>query len=179
VQAPLKDKDDIKIFVLYLLRNLNCPLDFNTINDIVVQDEVVNYFDFAECFAELLETGNISEHKDDDGTLMYLITNQGIHVSDNLHSKLLRSIRDRSLRSAYRLLNFRDRNAKTLSRAVENSDGTFEFQCEISENGREILSLKIAVDTKRQLEQMKYYFDEYTEDIYTELLSILSGDKQF
>ena len=178
MQAPLKDKDDIKIFILYLLRNLNCPLDFTTINDIVVQDEVVNYFDFAECFAELLETENISEIKKDD-KLLYIITNQGIHVSDNLHSKLLRSIRDRSLRSAYRLLTFRDRNAKTASRIVENPDGTYEFQCEIKEGDREILTLKIAVDTKRQIEQMKYYFDEYTEDIYTSLLTALSGDRQF
>ena len=61
MQAPLKEKNDIKIFILYLLKNLNYPLDFNTISDIVVQDEFVNYFDFAECFAELLDIGNIEQ----------------------------------------------------------------------------------------------------------------------
>ena len=37
--ARLKNKNDIKIFILYLLQNINYPLDFPTINDIVVQDE--------------------------------------------------------------------------------------------------------------------------------------------
>ena len=61
MQAPLRDKNDIKIFILYLLKNLKYPLDFNTISDIVVQDEFVNYFDFAECFAELLDSGTIEQ----------------------------------------------------------------------------------------------------------------------
>lgn len=178
MQAPLREKDDIKIFILYLLRNITRPLEFCTINDIVVQDEIVNSFDFAECFAELLDAQNIAEYKFDDGKLLYLITEQGIHVADTLNSRLLRSIRERSLRSAYRLLNFKDRGAKSTSRMVENSDGSFEFQCEIVEPDKNVLSLKISVDNKRQLEQMKYYFDEYTEEVFTELISLLSGDKK-
>ena len=59
--ARLKNKNDIKIFILYLLQNINYPLDFPTINDIVVQDEYVNYFDFAECFAEILDMGHVVE----------------------------------------------------------------------------------------------------------------------
>ena len=59
MHSQLRDKNDIKIFILYLLRHIGYPLDFVSINDIVVQDGYVGYFDFAECFAELLETGNI------------------------------------------------------------------------------------------------------------------------
>ena len=55
MQAQLKDKNDIKIFILYLMRHVGRPLDFVSINDIVVQDGYVGYFDFVECFAELLE----------------------------------------------------------------------------------------------------------------------------
>ena len=57
MQAQLKDKNDIKIFILYLMRHVGRPLDFVSINDIVVQDGYVGYFDFVECFAELLEAG--------------------------------------------------------------------------------------------------------------------------
>lgn len=178
MQAPFKDKDDIKIFILYLLRNMDKPLEFSVINDIVVQDEIVNYFDFAECFAELLDTGNIAEEKNSDNISVYAITKQGIHVADTLDSRLLRSIRERSLRSAYRLLDFQSRGAKSASSMIENPDGSLEFYCEITEPGRDVLSLKISVDNMRQLEQMKYHFDEYTEEVYTELISLLSGDKK-
>ena len=178
MQAPLKDKDDIKIFILYLLRNIKYPLEFSTINDIVVQDEIVNCFDFAECFAELLEAGNIEENKTESG-LKYHITEQGIHVSDNLYGGLLRSIRDRGLRSAYRLLTFRDRDAKTMSEITETADGSFVFECGISESGKDVLTLKIAVTDKKRVQQMKYYFDEFTEEVYADVLSVLSGDNKF
>ena len=49
MQAALKDKNDIKIFILYLMRNVGYPLEFENLNDIVVQDGVVGYFDFVEC----------------------------------------------------------------------------------------------------------------------------------
>jgi len=59
--APLKDKNDIKIFILYLMKNIDYPLDFNTLSDIAVQDEFVSYFDFAECFAQLLDIGTVAQ----------------------------------------------------------------------------------------------------------------------
>ena len=64
MQGQLKEKNDIKIFILYLLRNVGYPLDFGNINDIVLQDGVVGYFDFAECFAVLLDAGNVQEIKE-------------------------------------------------------------------------------------------------------------------
>ena len=47
----LTDKFEIKIFILFLLKNIKEPLEFSMINDIVIQDGYVNYFDFAICFA--------------------------------------------------------------------------------------------------------------------------------
>ena len=111
MQAALKDKNDIKIFILYLMRNVGYPLEFENLNDIVVQDGVVGYFDFVECFGELLDTGNIAEIKKDDSD-MYIITEQGKQVSDNLEGNLLGIIRDKSLKSALRLLSFKKRGSE-------------------------------------------------------------------
>ena len=60
----LENKIDIKVFILYLLNNVGEPLSFEIVNDIVLQDEFVNYFDFAIFLSELLEAGQIEEHKD-------------------------------------------------------------------------------------------------------------------
>ena len=51
----LHGKDDIKIFILYLMHNLSFPMEYVDINDVVVQDGVVGTIDCAECFAELLD----------------------------------------------------------------------------------------------------------------------------
>ena len=48
-----------KIFILYILGNIDEPVEFTTVNDMVLQDGLVNYFDFAPAFGELLEQGQL------------------------------------------------------------------------------------------------------------------------
>lgn len=178
MQAPLKDKNDIKIFILYLLWHVHYPLDFSTVNDIVVQDGVVGYFDFAECFAELLETGNIAEETR-DGTCLYRITEQGIRVAENLQSKLLVTIREKSLKSAMRLLSFRKRGSKVSCSSEDLGDGTYQFHCSITEEGRTAMELSLHVDTPQLLSLMKYNFNDRPEVIYRGILAILSGEVNY
>lgn len=178
MQAPLKDKNDIKIFILYLLRHINYPLDFESINDIVVHDGVVGYFDFAECFAELLDTGNVEEIKIDDDDY-YVITEQGIHVADNLESRLLGMLKEKSLKSALRLLSFKKRGAEIRCTHEDLPDGRFLLNCAIIEKKEELLNIQLKVDNRSQLEKIKYNFNDKPEVVYRGVLSLLSGDVNY
>lgn len=61
MKTLLTDADEIKIFILYLLDKIGYPLDYASIGSIVMQDSVVSFFDFAECFFALVEAGLIRE----------------------------------------------------------------------------------------------------------------------
>ncbi len=192
MQAPLKDKNDIKIFILYLLKNLHYPLDFNTISDMVVQDEFVNYFDFAECFAELLDSGIIEqirvgndsrsestiglngrpEKKDE----LYKITENGINVVEQLQSNLLNMIKEKSLKSAMRMLSFKARGSRVRCEGKERPDGKFDFECEIIENQSTLLKVQLMVESRELLNQMLRNFDERPEIAYRGLVTLLTGD---
>jgi len=178
MQFQLKDKNDIKIFILFLLRNINYPLEFADINDIVVQDEIVNCIDFAECFAELLETNNIEEIKHEN-ILLYQITEQGIQVADTLQSNLLNYIRTRSLKSALRLLSFKRRGSSVSAKGERREDKRFDLVCSIIEDKEEIFNLKITVDNIGQVEKMKYNFYDKPEVIYRGILALLSGEANY
>ena len=52
----LKEKTDVKIFILYLLMNIGKPIDIITLNDIIMEDEFVNQFDTT--FANLYFFGD-------------------------------------------------------------------------------------------------------------------------
>ena len=163
--AKLKNKDDIKIFILYLLQNINYPLDFPTINDIVVQDEYVNYFDFAECFAEILDMGHVVEEigvdeKTGEKVTRYRISPLGSAVVSQLQSGLLRSIRERSLKSALKLLSFKKRGAEISCRTSELDDGKFAIECVITEMGKEILHINLVDDSSQRIERMKANFED-------------------
>lgn len=176
MQAPLKEKNDIKIFILYLMRNIGYPLDFSTITDIVLQDEIVKYFDFAECFSELLETGNIAEEKAEDGETLYSVTEQGKHVADSLQSDIFMMIRERSLKSALRLLSFKKRGSFIKCKSTPLADGSFSLCCQIVESKEEVLNITLKVDNKKQLDRMMHNFEERPEAVYKGLMTLLTGE---
>ncbi len=176
MQAPLKEKNDIKIFILYLMRNIGYPLDFSNITDIVLQDEIVKYFDFAECFAELLETGNIAEIKDENGETLYNVTEQGKHVADNLQSDIFMMIRERSLKSALRLLSFKKRGSFIKCQVTALDDGSYSLCCRIVENKEEVMNITLKVDNKKQLDKMTHNFQERPEAVYKGLMTLLTGE---
>ena len=178
MQSQLKDKNDIKIFILYLLRHIGYPLDFVSINDIVVQDGYVGYFDFVECFAELLETGNIEEIKSDAEEL-YEITPQGIHVADTLDSRLINMIKEKSLKSALRLLSFKERGAKVKFDYQPLPNGRFDAVCVISEREEEILNVRMKLESSNQLERIRLNFYDKPEVVYRGILAVVTGEVNY
>ena len=180
--SQLRDKDDIKIFILYLLRHIGYPLDFVSINDIVAQDGYVGYFDFAECFAELLDTGNIAEYRqenDPDGEERYMITEQGIEVADELHSRLLVAIKEKSLKSALRFLSFRERGAKLRFEFEPLPNGRFSACCLITEKEEERLNVSLTLESSNQLEKIRHNFYDQPEVVYKGILAVLTGEVNY
>ena len=66
--SPIGAKRNVKIFVLFLMENINYPLDFVSINDIVMQTDYVMYLDFAESFHEMID-GGLIEFVEENGEI--------------------------------------------------------------------------------------------------------------
>lgn len=179
MSALLKDKTDVKIFILYLMRNIGYPLPFTDIDVIVRQDGIVDYLSFSECFFELLETGNIREEKTQEGAFVYRITEQGAHVAEHLQSSLLELIRTTSLQSALRMLSFQKRGCRCHADEEQLSDGRYRLTCSIMEHDSVLLSICVKVDTREQLEQMKQNFYARPEVIFRGAMALLSGEMNY
>ena len=91
----LKEKTDVKIFILYLLMNIGKPIDIITLNDIIMEDEFVNQFDFMDCLCELIDAGAVDKIHFGRSEL-YNITHEGIIAARTLQSTLLPQIREKS-----------------------------------------------------------------------------------
>lgn len=180
--AGFRDKNIVKIFILYLLWNIDTPLDFDTVNDIALQDGYVGYFDFAECFAELLDDGHVAKLSAEDGTDVYRITEKGINVAENLSEDLFAEIRDRSLKSALRLLSFRKRRAElkyTCEDVPDADGGGYSVTCEVREHGARSFQVTLWVDSKTRADEIKKNFYERPEAIYKGTFAVLTGDADF
>ena len=149
----------------------------------MVQYEFVNYFDFAECFAELLDCGNIEQlppNPDADGDKkdkeLYRITPNGITIAEQLQSSILNMIKEKSLKSAMRMLSFKSRGSDVSCYYTEREDGRYDLRCVVSENGNKILDLGLIIESKYQLDKMVYNFNERTELVYRWIISLITGD---
>ena len=173
----LNNKIDIKVFILYLLKNVGEPLEYTTVNDIVVQDEFVNYFDFAFCFSELLEAGQIQEYQTEKDSL-YSISESGKEVLESYESSLLPIIRERALRSALRLIAFY-RNGNRIKSTIDECGDGYTLKCNIVDKQKTLFSVEVFLAEKDYAEKLKANFDERAEIIFRGALSLLSGDVNF
>lgn len=178
MSSPIGSIRNVKIFVLYLLENIHYPLDFVTINDIVMQTDYVMYLDFAEAFHEMLDGGLLSVSKEGEDEL-YEITEKGRHVARELKSDLLSGILDQALSKALLYLNFKRRGIIPSCKIQPTEDGRFEITCGFTEKGQCIFSQTLVVDTEDRAKRMKENFYERPEAIYRGVLALLAGNVNY
>ena len=161
---------------MYLLKNIKEPLEFSTINDIVVQDGFVNYFDFAICFAELLESNQITELKGDK--TLYVISPEGTEAVESVEDKIFVSVKEKARRSALRLLAFNRSGSRTRSR-VEKAEKGYKLICSIEDSEKTLLHIEVFLTDAHYAEKLRVNYDERAEIIYKGVLSLLSGEVNF
>lgn len=169
---------NVKIFVLYLMENINYPLDFVTLNDIVMQTDYVMYLDFAEAFGEMLD-GDLLMKMEVDGEELYTVTEKGRIVARELKSDLLPSILDRSLSAALRYLNFKKRGIVAKCIVEPTEDGRYAVTCSFTERKTCIFSQSLVVDSQDRAERMKHNFYERPEAIYRGVMALMAGNVNY
>lgn len=175
METRLYDENEIKIFILYLMYHVGRPLEYEEINDIVMQDGFVGGIDFADCFADLLERDNVMEIREPNRTL-YQVSDRGVQVVESLQGDIMNYVKTRGLRSALRLLNFRERGASIETSFQPRADGCYDLTCTIHDEGMMSLEVKVVASNSAQLELMRYHFRENPEQIYKGILSLLTGE---
>lgn len=178
--SPIGSMNNVKIFVLYLMRNVNYPLDYITANEIVMQTDYIMYLDFDEAFHDMLKGGLIEEvDTDASGTPLYAVTHKGQMVADQLKSDILPSILDQSLTAALQYLDFKRRGVTAECSSERQGDGTFHIFLTLKEKNKILLQTTLNVDSEYRARQMKKHFLERPEVIYRGLVALLAGNVNF
>jgi hypothetical protein len=170
---------NVKIFVLYLMQNVGRPLDFVTLNDIVMQTDYIMYLDFAEAFHTMLDDGLIAMHGEAEGEQVYDITEKGRMVAESLQSDILSSLLDRSLSAALRYLDFKVWGIEAKCSTARREDGRYDFSCSLVERGQVIYTTTLVVDSADRAKRMKENFYDRPEVIYRGVHALLAGNMNF
>ena len=174
----MTNRTDIKIFILFLLNEINCPLDMATIQEVMAECRYVGSFDFTECFSTLKEKGHIRESRE-DGKVTYMITDMGRMVAAELSGDLLESIREKSRKCAARIVSFHQRGITITVDIIKKEEGQYMVACRFSDKGGMLLSMDLRASTYAEAEKIRAHFREKPEQVFRGVLAVATGEVDY
>ena len=162
---------DLKLIILFIAQNFKRPVTISDITDILISTGYAEYFESAQCFSELEESGLIipASRK---GT--FIITEKGQSTSKLLLKELPFTVRESLIESIKKV---RRKETEALSLTAEykvNKSGSFDVFCEITEAGFPLLTMSVALPTRDDAKKATANFKKNAETIYADIIKKLS-----
>ena len=170
----LTDENEIKVFILYILKSIKYPISYEDIMDIVHNNGYIGYFDFVILFESLLKNGDIKK----SGENLYQITERGIVIVDNLKTLLPQHVRSKGYASVIKYLDLNKSGIAFRQDSGEKDDGYY-FSCFVTENEKELFSLNLQIEEKTVMEKIVKTYTERPDSVYKGILAMLSGEVDF
>lgn len=164
----LYNKNDVKLLILYLLKNNSKPLTSTNICDILLRYGLADYFVIAEGTEELIETC-LAERIDD-----YLyITGNGEKTIEELSKTLPLSVREKAMGSALETLSVIKNESQLLTNITKTETG-YIVKCTILDEGTEMLNVSLFVGNEFQAQIIQRNFLKNPEAIYKGIITELT-----
>lgn len=171
IRSPL----DIKLLILYILARSKLPLDMAQLTDLVLCDEGVDYFQFADALGSLKTTGHVKE----DGNYCLSITPKGRANGAICEDELPYSVRlrcDRSVAELNRQME-RQNQVRTSITSRENGDGVTVTMILDDDSGN-VMTLNMLAPDSKQGAMLAEGFRSNAEGIYNVVLTALLNEKE-
>jgi len=170
----LRDINEVKILLCYLLKNSGKPLTFDSLNEILQKDGLVNYFEFGQSLHELTLSGHVDCSEQDD-TEYYSITKLGVVTAATFERRLPLAVREKAIKAAVRLLQRQRLEAENKVTITRSGNG-FTVECRVLDGADELLAVRLLVPDMAQAQAVKEQFHKNPELIYKAALMLMTGD---
>jgi len=177
MQNDLTAENEIKIFILCLINQINHGVYYDDIANMTYESGYVGYFDFAEIFAKLLDSGDIIKSED-----VYNITQRGRAIAENLAHLIPAASKAKGTAAAARYADLKKSGA-AFSYTLEEESNGYIFKCGINTNeknsGTEIFHVSLFIQDKITAEKILEVFKENPGAVYRGVYAMLTRDADF
>ena len=167
----IHEKLDIKLLILYVLEKLSLPIGENALSELVLFDGGFNWFDYTECLENLVFTGQV-EYKDNG----LLITEKGRRNVNAVASALPYTVRARADRLVDPVAAEMRRAEKIETFVEPDGNGNFFVSLHLSDDDREMLSLRLSVPGENYADRMTGCFRAHAEKVYNRIIELLLSE---
>lgn len=168
----LTSTNEISVLLCYILDNVEEPVSRKQLEEVLLGEELVNYFIMAESLMQLLEQGLVTEK---DG--FYTIGEKGKKVAQNLAKNVPHTVRDLAVRGLIRALQFSAKTAANKVEIVEKNAEKYVF-CSIDDNGSALFKLELYMPNQATAKTVENKFKEKGDIIYKLVLAALTENSQ-
>lgn len=174
----LKTMMDIKVFLLFLLDNINQPIDHTTLMTIIMKNVDVLSFDYEECLRDLVDSEHLY-YDEVDSERYYMISEKGRFVAAELYDNLDKDFRERSLRLAIKHISLSDSGASLESYITEAEAKRYRVTLVASDKYGEIMRTALVVNSLAEAERIKQNFDNKPDGVYRGVFFASTGRLEY
>lgn len=164
----LTDNTQIRILLCYLVKTAG-PLTRDTLQGALLQEQLVNYFEFADALADVERQLLVSLDEDE----RYSITDKGSTVADTLAFDLPRTVRESAIRAVMQIQSWKHKAAMNRAR-IEEEDGEYVVWCAIGDMGSDVFRLQLVMPDKLTAETIRNNFTAHGSEIYSKVMDMLT-----
>lgn len=164
----IHEQFDIKLLILYVLRQLPSAIDAERLADLVLIDGGFNYFDYKQCLSELAQTAQIEETEEG-----YQVTAKGSRNCEILESGLPFSVRNKARRAMAPVIEEMRRREMILANHEAGPDGVTVY-LSVNDGLGSIFDLKILAASEEQALRIEKNFRKRAEQYYQRFIEALS-----
>jgi len=182
LKTPICKPNDVKIFVLHLIHQINRPMSYVELNEIVEVTEHVKYIDFADAFYTMVEEGLIAHvGKGLDGDELFFITQKGLFVGDGLKSEFREAMLRESTTAAHRYLKFSKDSGLTCDCEIHRLevDKSYTVEFRIFNRDKEVVHASINTESEEQARQMTKNIYANPDVVLIGMTALMSGDVNY
>jgi hypothetical protein len=164
----IREKLEIKILILYILRRLPRPIDFETLAELTMCDDGISYFDFTDCVADLIRTEHISVAND-----LYTITQKGLRNGEVTENSLPYTVRlnAKDSTSLIRAAQMREALIKTDHKVKH--DGSCTVRLSMSDGIGDIIKIELFASNEKHAAALEKGFREKAETVYNTIIKAI------
>ncbi|MCI8330353.1 MAG: DUF4364 family protein [Oscillibacter sp.] len=169
----IQDQLEIKFLILYIAARVVEPVPFDTILDLTLCDDAIDYFEFSDCLADLVRTGHLTLSADG----LYAITEKGRRNSAICETSLPYSVRvrcDRNLEGWNRKLR---RQRQVRASAEQRPNGTYTVKLALNDDKGSVMDLRLMVVDQAQAKAVAQRFRKSPEKLYGQIIRLLLEDE--
>lgn len=138
----LTDDTQIRMLLCYLIK-VTGPVKRDTMQGALLQEQLVNYFEFADALVEVEKQKLVTI----DAEGRYTITQKGSTVADTLAYDLPRTVRESAIHAVMQIRSWSHRAASNRA-TVQEKDGKYSVVCTIGDMGSDVFRMELAMPDK-------------------------------